>query len=65
MLCCICKEREATVHVTQIDGDKMDRVDICEDCAMAKGLAGAPDTGFSLADLMLSMKEPGRPRISE
>ena len=38
MLCCICKEKEATVHLTQIAGDKMQKVDLCEECAKAKGV---------------------------
>ena len=53
MLCCICKEREATVHLTQIAGDKMQKVDLCEDCAKTKGLYDP--TGFSLADLLLGL----------
>ena len=31
MLCCVCKEKEATVHLTQIAGDKMQKVDLCEE----------------------------------
>ena len=37
MLCCICKEKEATVHLTKIAGDKMQKVDLCEECAKSKG----------------------------
>ena len=53
MLCCICKEREATVHLTQIAGDKMQKVDLCEECAKNKGVNDP--TGFSLADLLLGL----------
>jgi protein arginine kinase activator len=53
MLCCICKEKEATVHLTQISGDKMQKVDLCEDCAKTKGVNDP--TGFSLADLLLGL----------
>src|SRR5215831_14154993 len=53
MLCCICKEKEATVHLTQIAGDKMQKVDLCEECAKTKGVNDP--TGFSLADLMLGL----------
>jgi protein arginine kinase activator len=52
MLCCICKEKPATVHLTQIAGDKMHKVDLCEECAKAKG---ASDPTFSLADLLLGL----------
>ena len=44
MLCCICKEKEATVHLTQIAGDKMQKVDLCEECAKTKGVNDP--TGF-------------------
>jgi protein arginine kinase activator len=53
MLCCICKQREATVHLTQIAGDKMQKVDLCEECAKTKGVNDP--TGFSLADLLLGL----------
>jgi protein arginine kinase activator len=53
MLCCICKEKEATVHLTQIAGDKMQKVDLCEECAKNKGVDDP--AGFSLADLLLGL----------
>src|SRR5438067_3249006 len=53
MLCCISKEKAATVHLTQIAGDKMQKVDLCEDCAKTKGVNDP--TGFSLADLLLGL----------
>src|SRR6266705_2646361 len=54
MLCCICKEKEATVHLTQIAGDKVQKVDLCEECAKTKGVNDP--TGFSLADLLLGLR---------
>lgn len=53
MLCCVCKEKEATVHLTQIDGEKMRKVDLCEECAKTKGINDP--AGFSLADLLLGL----------
>lgn len=53
MLCCVCKKKEATVHLTQIAGDKMQKVDLCEACAKEKGVNDP--TGFSLADLLLGL----------
>jgi protein arginine kinase activator len=53
MLCYICKEREAAVHLTQIAGDKMQKLDLCEECARARGLNDP--TAFSLADLLRSL----------
>lgn len=53
MLCCVCKQKEATVHLTQIAGEKMQKVDLCEDCAKEKGVNDP--AGFSLADLLLGL----------
>ncbi|MFM1768899.1 MAG: Modulator of heat shock repressor CtsR, McsA [Verrucomicrobiota bacterium] len=53
MLCCVCKEKEAKVHLTQIVGEKMQKVDLCEGCAAQKGVNDP--TGFSLADLLLGL----------
>src|SRR5258708_38294415 len=53
MLCCICKEKEAKVHLSQIVGDKIQKVDLCEECAKQKG--GNDPAGFSLADLLLGL----------
>ena len=53
MLCCVCKEREAKVHLTQIQGEKMQKVDLCEECASNKGVNDP--AGFSLADLLLGL----------
>ena len=50
MLCCICKEKEATVHLTQTTGEKMQKFDLCEDCANQKGVNDP--AGFSLVVLL-------------
>ena len=62
MLCCICKEKEAKVHLTQIVGNKMQKVDLCDECAKEKGVDDP--TGSSLAHLLLGLgaateTEPG------
>jgi protein arginine kinase activator len=41
------------VHLTQIAGDKMQKVDLCEECAKNKGVNDP--AGFSLADLLLGL----------
>jgi len=53
MLCCVCKEKEATVHLTKIADEKMQKVDLCEECAKAKGINDPG--GFELADLLLGL----------
>jgi protein arginine kinase activator len=53
MLCCVCKQKEATVHLTQIAGEQMQKVDLCEVCAKEKGVNDP--SGFSLADMLLGL----------
>jgi acetyl-CoA carboxylase carboxyl transferase subunit beta len=36
MLCAICNEKEATVFMTRIIGDKMQKLDVCEECSRQK-----------------------------
>lgn len=49
----VCKQADAKVHLTQIVGDKMQKVDLCEECAKQKGVNDP--AGFSLADLLLGL----------
>src|SRR5580692_5072501 len=51
MLCSICKEKPATVHFTHM-GEKMQKLDLCEECAKAKGFN---DPSFTYADLVLNL----------
>ena len=53
MLCCVCKEKEASVHLTQICGDDVRKADLCEACANAKGVNDP--AGFSSADALLAV----------
>ncbi len=53
MLCDSCKKNEATVHLTQIVENKMQTIDLCENCSKAKGVDDP--TGFSLASLLLGL----------
>jgi uncharacterized repeat protein (TIGR04138 family) len=32
-ICAKCQERKATVHFTMIDGEKVSKIDLCEECA--------------------------------
>jgi len=50
--CQFCPET-ATVHLTQIVGGKMQKIDLCEKCAKEKGVSDP--AGFSLADMLLGL----------
>jgi len=53
MLCDVCKDKEATVYLTQILEGKMQKVNLCESCSKEKGVTDP--TGFALADLLLGL----------
>lgn len=56
MQCSVCNTNEATVHLTQVIGDKLQKIDLCEGCSQEKGVSDT--TGFALAELLLGMNEP-------
>ena len=53
MLCYICQQNEATVHLAQIADGKMQKVDLCEACAKEKGVQDA--TNVSLASVLMGL----------
>lgn len=53
MLCDVCQKQDATVYLTQIVEGKMQKVNLCETCAKAKGVSDP--TGFAMADLLLGL----------
>lgn len=48
--CNLCG-KPATVHLTQIVNNQIHKLDLCEECAAAKGVTDP--SGFSLADLLI------------
>jgi protein arginine kinase activator len=53
MLCCFCKQKEAKVHYSKVEGNKIQKLDMCEDCAKQKGFDDP--TAYALADLLLGL----------
>lgn len=53
MVCQFCKQKEATVHLTQIIENQVNKVDFCESCAKAKGVSDP--TAFEAADVLLGL----------
>jgi len=50
MLCQICKKAEATVHLTQVVGGKIRKLDLCADCAEKCGVDDP--AGFSMLEIL-------------
>ncbi len=58
MLCQDCNEREATIHLTQITGNKKTVLDLCRECAQKRGFDNPlKNVSFPLADFLASMAE--------
>lgn len=53
MLCDLCKQKVATVHLTEIIEGKTKKIDLCEECSKAKGVDDP--TGFSLVNLLMGL----------
>lgn len=54
--CNLCG-KPATVHLTQIVNNQIHKLDLCEECAAAKGVTDP--SGFSLADLLIKSSGTG------
>ncbi len=53
MICDVCKQNIASVHLTQIVNQETKKIDLCEPCSKEKGVDDP--TGFSIADLLLGL----------
>jgi len=55
MLCELCKQSQATVHLTEIVNDQMSELHLCEACANQKG--AQVESHFGLSDLLSGLAE--------
>ena len=58
MVCDICKQNQATVHLTEIVDDQMSELHLCEGCANQKG--AQMESHFGLADLLAGLADFGK-----
>jgi len=58
MLCELCKQSQATVHLTEIVNEQMTELHLCEVCANQKG--AQVESHFGLADLLSGLAESGK-----
>ncbi len=58
MLCELCKQIQATVHLTEIVNDQMSELHLCEACANQKG--AQVESHFGLADLLSELADFGK-----
>lgn len=55
MLCELCKQGQATVHLTEIVNDQMSELHLCEACANQKG--AQVESHFGLSDLLSGLAD--------
>ena len=55
MVCELCKETQATVHLTEIVNEQMTELHLCEACANQKG--AQVESHFGLADLLSGLAD--------
>ena len=58
MLCDLCKQNQATVHLTEIIDERMSEMHLCEDCASHKG--AQMESHFGLSDLLAGLADFGK-----
>ena len=57
MLCDNCKEKDATVHLTQIVEGAVSQVKLCEQCAAARGIETSTQPAHPLGDFLQAVQE--------
>lgn len=59
MICEQCHEREAVVHLTQIQNDQVSHLDLCEQCAADRGVESQAPLKTPLGGLIAAMGKVG------
>ena len=63
MVCELCKQSQATVHLTEIVNERMTELHLCEACANQKG--AQVESHFGLADLLSGLADFGKTQEPE
>ena len=63
MLCELCKQAQATVHLTEIVNEQMTELHLCEACANQKG--AQVESHFGLSDLLSGLADFGKTQEPE
>jgi protein arginine kinase activator len=55
MLCQICKQREATIHFTNVVGSEVEKIHLCSGCAEEKGFDYLKKSNFTMGELLVGL----------
>jgi len=55
MLCSICNQNEATIHIQEIINNKKQALHICNECAVKKGIENADMTSINIAEILYKL----------
>jgi protein arginine kinase activator len=55
MLCQFCKKREATIHVTNVENNKVRAIHICPQCAEERGFDELKKSNFAMTDFVAGL----------
>ena len=61
MICQFCKKREATIHFTNVDGERVQKIHICRACAEEKGFDYLKKSNFEKTDLLAGLLSSALP----
>ncbi len=64
MLCDVCEEKEATVHLTQVVNDTVKKINLCEKCAAESGLDVNNPLDFTDVLLGLGSQNESDPEVN-
>ncbi len=62
MICQMCKEAQATIHLTEIVENKKTEIHLCESCAEKQGLV---KTQMSISEFLSGLASGGKQEITE
>ncbi len=55
MICQFCKKREATIHVTNVESNKVRAIHICAPCAEERGFDELKKSNFTMTDFVAGL----------
>ena len=62
MKCQFCRERDATIHVTNVIGNEVQKIHVCSVCAEAKGFDNLKKSNFEKNDFLAGLVDSTLPK---